>query len=144
MRRALVECWRTAGTTSSFKYLMNSGISFSSRSAVSATVLLTRADASSTLWLKSFMLLLKFGFGHYFALCGERQSRCGATDFDPTTEERLALFDANMKRIDKLQAEQLKEARKNDTRITRENRGWTRKELYEDARGLPRGFPRRH
>src|SRR5258707_7463735 len=40
-----------------------------------------------------------------------------------TTEERLALFDSNMERIDKLQAEQLKEARKNNTRITRENRG---------------------
>src|SRR5437868_628065 len=36
-----------------------------------------------------------------------------------TTKERLALFDANMERIDKLQAEQLKEARKNNTRITR-------------------------
>src|ERR1700692_4339086 len=56
-----------------------------------------------------------------------------------TTEDRLALFDANMERIDKLQAEQLKEARKNNTRITRENRGWTREELYED-----RGLPRRH
>src|SRR5580700_6779325 len=58
VRRALVECWRTAGTTSSFRYLMNSGISFSSRSAASATFLLTRADASSTLLLKSFMVLL--------------------------------------------------------------------------------------
>jgi len=56
-----------------------------------------------------------------------------------TTEERLALFDANMQRIDKLQAEQLKEARKNNTRSARENRGWTREELYGD-----RGLPRRH
>src|SRR5438309_11670257 len=59
--RALVECWRTAGTTSSFRYLMNSGISFSRHSAASATVLLTRADASSTLRLKSFMVLLAAG-----------------------------------------------------------------------------------
>jgi len=56
-----------------------------------------------------------------------------------TTAERLALFDANMERVDKLQAEKLKEARAKGTRITRENRGWTREELYED-----RGFPRRH
>ena len=56
-----------------------------------------------------------------------------------TTEERLALFDANMERIDKLQAEQLKGARKNNTRSARENRGWTREELYGD-----RGLPRRH
>jgi AbrB family looped-hinge helix DNA binding protein len=56
-----------------------------------------------------------------------------------TTAERLALFDANMERVDKLQAEKLKEARAKSTRITRENRGWTREELYRD-----RGFPRRH
>jgi len=56
-----------------------------------------------------------------------------------TTAERPALFDANMERVDKLQAEKLKEARAKGTRITRENRGWTREELYED-----RGFPRRH
>src|SRR6266567_4070916 len=55
MRNALVECCRTAGTTSSFKYLMNSAASFSTRSAVSPTVLLTRADVSSTLRLKSFI-----------------------------------------------------------------------------------------
>jgi len=61
-----------------------------------------------------------------------------------TTEERVALFDANMERIDRLQAKQLKEAKKNNTRMTRENRGWTREELYEDDRGLPRGFPRGH
>lgn len=54
-------------------------------------------------------------------------------------EERLALFDANSKWLDELQAEQLKEAESKGTRITRENRGWTREELYED-----RGFPRRH
>ena len=61
-----------------------------------------------------------------------------------TREERLALFDANTKWLDKLQAKQLKEAKAKGTRSTRENRGWTREELYEDERGLPRGFPRRH
>jgi AbrB family looped-hinge helix DNA binding protein len=61
-----------------------------------------------------------------------------------TTEERLALFDANMKWLDELQADQLREAKAKGTRITRENRGWTREELYDDERGLPRGFPRRH
>jgi len=59
-----------------------------------------------------------------------------------TTEERLALFDANMDRVDRVQADMLEEAKKNPTRITRENRGWTREELYNDDRGLPRGFPR--
>ena len=61
-----------------------------------------------------------------------------------TVEERLALFDANMERVDKLQAEELKEAKAKGTHITRETRGWTREELYNDDRGLPRGFPRRH
>jgi AbrB family looped-hinge helix DNA binding protein len=56
-----------------------------------------------------------------------------------TAEERLALFDAGMKRVDRLQADQRKEAASNPTHITRENRGWTREELYED-----RGYPRRH
>jgi len=61
-----------------------------------------------------------------------------------TAEERVELFDANMKWLDELQAEQLKEAKAKGTRTTREDRGWTREELYEDERGLPRGFPRRH
>jgi bifunctional DNA-binding transcriptional regulator/antitoxin component of YhaV-PrlF toxin-antitoxin module len=56
-----------------------------------------------------------------------------------SVEERLALFDANTKWLDELQADQLNEAKAKGTRITRENRGWTREELYED-----RGFPRRH
>jgi AbrB family looped-hinge helix DNA binding protein len=60
------------------------------------------------------------------------------------TNERLALFDANTKWLDELQADQLNDAKARGTRITRENRGWTREELYEDERGLPRGFPRRH
>ena len=54
-------------------------------------------------------------------------------------EERLALFDANTKWLDELQRDQLKEAKAKGTRIMRENRGWTREELYED-----RGLPRRH
>ena len=54
-------------------------------------------------------------------------------------EERLALFDANTRWLDKLQAERLNKAKTEGTRITRQNRGWTREELYED-----RGLPRRH
>jgi bifunctional DNA-binding transcriptional regulator/antitoxin component of YhaV-PrlF toxin-antitoxin module len=57
-----------------------------------------------------------------------------------TVEERLELFDEGTKRLDELQAEELK---KNQGRkVTRENRGWTREDLYNDDRGLPRGFPR--
>jgi len=59
-----------------------------------------------------------------------------------TVAERLAVFDANTKWLDELQAEALKEAEGKGTRVTRENRGWTREELYNDERGLPRGFPR--
>jgi AbrB family looped-hinge helix DNA binding protein len=59
-----------------------------------------------------------------------------------TTEERLALFDANTKWLDELQADQINEAKANGTRLTRETRGWTREELYNDDRGLPRGYPR--
>src|SRR6266567_8179240 len=55
-----------------------------------------------------------------------------------TVEERLALFDAGMKRVDKLQAEELK--KNQGKRPTREDRGWTREGLYEDDRG----FTRRH
>jgi len=61
-----------------------------------------------------------------------------------TTEERLALFDANTKWLDELQADQLREAKAKGTQLTRESRGWTREDLYNDDRGLPRGFPRRH
>ena len=56
-----------------------------------------------------------------------------------TTEEKLALFDSNMARIDRLQVKELAEATAKNTRITGENRGWTREGLYED-----RGFARRH
>jgi hypothetical protein len=70
-----------------------------------------------------------------------RKARAG---YRLTVEERLELFDAGTKRLDELQAEQRNEAKAKDTRITRENRGWTREELYNDDRGLPRGFPRRN
>jgi AbrB family looped-hinge helix DNA binding protein len=53
-----------------------------------------------------------------------------------TVEERLALFDESTKRLDKLQAKELKENK--GRRITRENRGWTREDLYEEDRGFPR------
>jgi AbrB family looped-hinge helix DNA binding protein len=55
------------------------------------------------------------------------------------TEEKLVVFDANTKWLEELQKEELKEARAKAARTTRENRGWTREELYEE-----RGFPRRH
>jgi AbrB family looped-hinge helix DNA binding protein len=61
-----------------------------------------------------------------------------------TVGERLALFDANTKWLDELQADQLNEAKAKGTRLTPENRGWTREDLYNDERGLPRGYPRRH
>jgi bifunctional DNA-binding transcriptional regulator/antitoxin component of YhaV-PrlF toxin-antitoxin module len=65
----------------------------------------------------------------------ERKAKGG---HELTTEEKLALFDSNMARVDKLLATQLAEAKAKGTRH-RENRGWTREELYED-----RGLPRRH
>jgi AbrB family looped-hinge helix DNA binding protein len=57
-----------------------------------------------------------------------------------TTRERLALFDANTAWLEKLQAGQLKDAKSEGTRITRQNRGWAREELYEPPRGLPRRY----
>ena len=54
-------------------------------------------------------------------------------------DELLSLFDENTRWLDELQAEDLKDSKGKDVRLTRENRGWTREELYED-----RGFPRRH
>jgi AbrB family looped-hinge helix DNA binding protein len=59
-----------------------------------------------------------------------------------TAEERVALFDANTKWLDEIQADQLRKAKAKGTRPTRESRGWTREDLYNDDRGLPRGFPR--
>lgn len=71
----------------------------------------------------------------------QRKAKAG---HELTTEEKLALFDANTKWLDELQAEQLKEAKAKGTKLTRETRGWTREDLYNDDRGLPRGYPRRH
>jgi AbrB family looped-hinge helix DNA binding protein len=68
-----------------------------------------------------------------------RKARSG---HELTTDERVELFDANTKWLDEIQAEELKEAKAKGTRITRGNRGWTREELYDDDRGLPRGYPR--
>ena len=70
----------------------------------------------------------------------ELASRKAKAAHQLTTEERLALFDAGMERVDKLQAEELK--KNQGKRPTREERGWTREDLYNDDRGLPRGFPR--
>lgn len=56
-----------------------------------------------------------------------------------TVEERLALFDAGMERVDRLQAKELKT---NRGKSGHHNRGWTREDLYNDDRGLPRGLPR--
>jgi AbrB family looped-hinge helix DNA binding protein len=66
--------------------------------------------------------------------------RKAKTAHELTTAERLALFDEGTRRLDELQAEELEKNR--GKRVTRENRGWTREELYDDDRGLPRGFPR--
>jgi hypothetical protein len=51
-----------------------------------------------------------------------------------TLQERVELFDQATKRLDKIQADQLKKAASSKTRGT--NRGWTREELYE--RGVAR------
>jgi hypothetical protein len=51
----------------------------------------------------------------------------------------LALFDAGMERVDRLQAKELKT---NRGKSGHHNRGWTREDLYNDDRGLPRGLPR--
>jgi AbrB family looped-hinge helix DNA binding protein len=56
-----------------------------------------------------------------------------------SAEERVALFDAGMERVDRLQAAGLKE---NRGKPVPPDRGWTREDLYNDERGLPRGFPR--
>jgi AbrB family looped-hinge helix DNA binding protein len=54
-------------------------------------------------------------------------------------DELLSLFDENTRWLDELQAQELKDSKAKDVRLTRENRGWTREELYGD-----RGFPRRY
>jgi AbrB family looped-hinge helix DNA binding protein len=55
-----------------------------------------------------------------------------------TAEERVAVFDASMKRADKLQAQELKKNK--GMRVTRESRDWTREDLYDPPRGLPRRY----
>ena len=61
------------------------------------------------------------------------------TGMQLNAKERLALFDENTKWLDEMHSEGLRQAKGQGVRITRENRGWTREELYED-----RGLPRRH
>jgi len=56
-----------------------------------------------------------------------------------TAEERVALFDAGMERVDRIQSA---ERKKNRGKPAPRDRGWTRDDLYNDERGLPRGFPR--
>jgi AbrB family looped-hinge helix DNA binding protein len=51
-----------------------------------------------------------------------------------TAGEKLALFDESMKRVDQLQAKELKKYA--GQRVTRETRGWKREDLYD------RGFSR--
>jgi AbrB family looped-hinge helix DNA binding protein len=58
-----------------------------------------------------------------------RKARAG---HELSVEERLALFDAGTKRLDKLQAKELK--KNQGRRVTRENRGWTREDLYDGDR----------
>ena len=65
------------------------------------------------------------------ALCNE--ARAG---LQSTIEKRLEVFDANTRWPDELQAKQLAEAKAKGTRIARENRGWTREDLYENVRGF--------
>src|SRR5271163_3849854 len=58
VRSAFEECVRTAGTTSSFKYVTSSAVSFSRVSAIFATERLKRAEASSTLRSNSVIHIL--------------------------------------------------------------------------------------
>jgi bifunctional DNA-binding transcriptional regulator/antitoxin component of YhaV-PrlF toxin-antitoxin module len=55
-------------------------------------------------------------------------------------EERLELFDEGTKRLRK--REQAVLNGKPHPQPETSGRGWTREELYNDDRGLPRGFPR--
>lgn len=54
----------------------------------------------------------------------------------------LASFKENVRWLNELQAGELEDARAKPAHLTRETRGWTREDLYNDERGLPRGFPR--
>src|SRR5580692_4007092 len=58
VRSAFEECVRTAGTTSSFRYVTSSAVSFSRVSAIFATDRLKRAEASSTLRSNSVLHIL--------------------------------------------------------------------------------------
>ena len=59
-----------------------------------------------------------------------RKAKAG---YQLTADERLLeLFDANTKWLNELQAEQLRKAHSNGTRVTRQTRGWKRKDLYAD------------
>jgi AbrB family looped-hinge helix DNA binding protein len=55
-------------------------------------------------------------------------------------EERLELFDEGTKRLRKREKARLEG--KPHPQPETSGRGWTREELYNDDRGLPRGFPR--
>jgi AbrB family looped-hinge helix DNA binding protein len=57
-----------------------------------------------------------------------------------TPEERLKLFDEGTKRLRDREQALLKGKPRPETQTS--GRGWTREELYNDDRGLPRGFPR--
>jgi AbrB family looped-hinge helix DNA binding protein len=55
-------------------------------------------------------------------------------------EERLELFDEGTKRLRKREQTLLKGKPRPESETS--GRGWTREGLYNDDRGLPRGFPR--
>ncbi|MFY9683940.1 MAG: AbrB/MazE/SpoVT family DNA-binding domain-containing protein [Candidatus Sulfotelmatobacter sp.] len=55
-------------------------------------------------------------------------------------EERLELFDEGTKRLRKREQALLKGKPRPEPETS--GRGWTREELYNDDRGLPRGYPR--
>jgi AbrB family looped-hinge helix DNA binding protein len=55
-------------------------------------------------------------------------------------EERLELFDEGTKRLRQREQALLKGKPRPEPDTS--GRGWTREELYNDDRGLPRGFPR--
>jgi AbrB family looped-hinge helix DNA binding protein len=57
-----------------------------------------------------------------------------------TTEEKLALFDEGTKRLRQREHALLNGRPRPEPETS--GRGWTREELYNDDRGLPRGFPR--
>ena len=57
-----------------------------------------------------------------------------------SAEERLEMFDEGTKRLRKREQELLKGKPRPESETS--GRGWTREELYNDDRGLPRGFPR--